>query len=195
MPDARIGDHRVELHFDGGGFTARLICPPTGCEPATYCMECHKDIRDEGHEPCGDCPTGDEGCWLKAWCPDSGLIDWLNGSATLLVETEFLPDDECPRLEIVAAGVAGALTADERIAEGHSVASENTRAHVYYVARCRRCGDSPNGYGDEGARTERAALEWAVREAGWYLAPSGVLYCQECGPCRAMTGEQSDDGS
>jgi hypothetical protein len=47
--------HRVVLNFDDG-LRLKLICPETGCRPATQCGECYRHVDDEEREPCGACP-------------------------------------------------------------------------------------------------------------------------------------------
>jgi hypothetical protein len=61
----------------------------------------------------------------------------------------------------------------------------NTRAVVFYAARCTRCLSEPDGDGEEYHRTSREAYAWVLNDENdqdWWLGPDGRILCSECRP-------------
>jgi hypothetical protein len=81
--------HRVVLNFDDG-LRLKLICPETGCRPATQCGECYRHVDDEEREPCGACPgPEDTGCWVLSWFENCTYDELLHGEVTVEIDTEW----------------------------------------------------------------------------------------------------------
>lgn len=78
----------------------KLICPETGCTPATVCGECHRHIDDEERGPCDECPDpADTECWVKGWFDNCTYDELLHGEVTVEVECEW--DGDQINVEIV----------------------------------------------------------------------------------------------
>lgn len=93
-----MSEHRVVLSFGDGGLSAKLICPESGCFPATHCPECCTDIGPRGCE-CQDEPAPDE-CWVKGWFDNlMPAEEILHGSFTVTIDPEF--DGDTIRAHIV----------------------------------------------------------------------------------------------
>lgn len=91
--------HRVEIEFEGGFTSGKLICPPEGCAPGN--CECGRPLdghADEqraadGLRPCAQCedytPKADE-CWVASWFDNCGL-KLLKGK--LVADVESIEND------------------------------------------------------------------------------------------------------
>lgn len=55
--------HRVEIEFDGGAVSGKLICPES-CKPATT-------------------------CWIKTWFDNVGVDELLHGNVTVEIDAEW----------------------------------------------------------------------------------------------------------
>lgn len=84
--------HRVEIEFDDGVY-AKLICPESGCHPATMCAQCGREVQGPSEEGCYDCRDGftDE-CWIKTWFDNLAASELLVGTITVEIEAHF--DDD-----------------------------------------------------------------------------------------------------
>lgn len=92
--------HRVEIEFDGGAVSGKLICPESGCVPAQNCSQCGRELhprdlteqREEGIEPCYDCKDAEswrDECWIKTWFDNVGVDELLHGNVTVEIEAEW----------------------------------------------------------------------------------------------------------
>jgi hypothetical protein len=97
--------HGLRLTFDGGGVTAKLLCPASGCQPPGYCSECGRTRGDE-QEPC-DCCVADNAifCNAKEWCEAQDIMDMIVGEVTISVEISWDSDDG-PTLSPTGVGAA-----------------------------------------------------------------------------------------
>jgi hypothetical protein len=86
--DGEFSGHRVVLTFDDGLYL-KLICPETGCEPASTCGECHRHVDDEERSPCAACPRQGDGCWVKGWFDNCTYDELLHGEITAAIEAEW----------------------------------------------------------------------------------------------------------
>jgi hypothetical protein len=80
--------HRAVLKFDDGLFL-ELICPESGCEPASVCGECHRFVGDEESLPCAACPRPEDGCWVKGWFDNCTYDELLHGEITVALDVEW----------------------------------------------------------------------------------------------------------
>lgn len=94
-----LSRHSVEITFDDGIY-AKLVCPESGCEPATRCSECGRGIGDTETDPCYDCPEPNEECWVKGWFDNLMAEELLHGKVTVEIEPEF--DGDTMRAHIVS---------------------------------------------------------------------------------------------
>ena len=90
-------EHRVVLTFGDGGLSAELLCPESGCSPATHCPECWTDIGPKGCE-CSPERASDE-CWVKSWFDNLMPEEILHGSVAVTIDPEF--DGDTVRAHIV----------------------------------------------------------------------------------------------
>lgn len=81
-------NHRVVLYFDDG-LNLKLICPESGCSPASICGECHRTVGDDERQPCAACPPPDGECWIKGWFDNCTYDELLYGEITVDVECEW----------------------------------------------------------------------------------------------------------
>ena len=72
-PDPKA--HRVEIEFDGGGVSGKLICPESGCTPP---------------------PPGE--CWIKTWFDNLSVDELLHGKVTVEINAEFEDDTLVARI-------------------------------------------------------------------------------------------------
>lgn len=81
--------HRVVLNFDDG-LHAKLICPETGCKPASLCGECYRDVNDPETKPCPCCPDpASLECWVKTWFDGCTWDELLHGEVTVEIDAEW----------------------------------------------------------------------------------------------------------
>jgi hypothetical protein len=94
--------HRVELEFEDGIY-GKLICPESGCQPATVCASCGRDVATDEGERCYDCPEpGDAAeCWIKTWFDNLSVSELLRGSLTIEVDCSW--DGDTMTAEVVRA--------------------------------------------------------------------------------------------
>ena len=93
--------HKLELNFDGGTLTAKLICPEKGCMPPGYCSDCGRDRGDTDREPCTVCTPDDaDYCNAKEWFDAAFEHDWITGDVTVDVEIDW-DSGEGPTFTIV----------------------------------------------------------------------------------------------
>lgn len=99
--------HRVVIEFDGGGTSAQLICPDSGCLPAQNCASCGRDLsldEAEGIAPCYDCKDAaawrDE-CWIKTWFDNLDAAELLAGKVTVEIDAEWDMDHPVARIRSV----------------------------------------------------------------------------------------------
>lgn len=90
MPDQ--SRHRVVLQFDDG-LHLKLICPESGCTPATVCGECYRHVNDAETAPCHDCPPPDgTECWVKGWFDNCTYDELLAGEIAVEIDAEWHGD-------------------------------------------------------------------------------------------------------
>lgn len=95
--------HRVALEFEAGyGPRLKLIHPEGGCEGATACSECGRNITDPATPPCEVCPDPEaaEECWLIGWVEQYTAEEVLSGPVEFAVVPEC--DGETLTLHVAA---------------------------------------------------------------------------------------------
>jgi hypothetical protein len=80
--------HRVVIEFDDGIY-AKLVCPESGCTPASMCSECGRAIGDPETKPCYDCPSASDECWIKSWFDNCTADELLRGTVTVEIVAEW----------------------------------------------------------------------------------------------------------
>jgi hypothetical protein len=104
--------HRVVLEFDGGAFYAKLICPESGCNPASHCGRCAADLTDPTSKRCYDCEGMEPGeCWLQGWFDDEP-IEYFDGELEFPVTAEW--DCDHPIIRVDAAQLTTAAEGGDR---------------------------------------------------------------------------------
>ena len=102
--------HRVEIEFGTYGVSGKLICPESGCKPATTCADCGRD-KEPSDGCCDVCADGlgDE-CWIKTWFDNVGVDELLHGNVTVEIDAEW--DGET-----IIANITGVVPAPEQKSE------------------------------------------------------------------------------
>lgn len=98
MPSLRL------MTFDGGSWRLKLICPESGCQPATQCASCAADLTDPDSKRCYDCKGAkpdQSSCWIQDWfydCPE----EYVQGSVEFPIDVEW--DCDSPIFRIARPG-------------------------------------------------------------------------------------------
>ena len=72
-----MAEHLLKLTLDGDTFSSELICVGK-CVPVTQCTACGRSVvGDDEAEPCHDCPTKEDPCWLRTWADNEDLTDYV----------------------------------------------------------------------------------------------------------------------
>jgi len=92
--------HKVQVGFEDGRMTSKLICPGEGCSPPTSCAYCGSPVGEpEGCDECKDGALANDTCWLVSWFENTPVDELLSGEITFPITTSW--GDDAPVVEIL----------------------------------------------------------------------------------------------